>query len=189
MSRSVISRNGGASRRRAALRRAPAAGRQSRAGQTRPAAQAARRSRAPRAHPPGRSRRHHAVAQLAGMAYVERSAGAETRGHDALLLVRSGDPGHRRRTGCGARPHSADRRADERRPVDRAVSQALRSPRGYFAVAAPHAAQRPEAAAFIQWLRSEATPRPAAAAPAGDQGGRKKPRAPNGGGRMRSPTP
>lgn len=51
------------------------------------------------------------------------------------------------------------------------------SPRGYFAVVAPHAAQRQEAAAFIHWLRSETTPRPAAAAPAGEQGGRKKLRA------------
>ena len=34
------------------------------------------------------------------------------------------------------------------------------SPRGYFAVAAPHAAQRPEAAAFIQWLRSRSDPAP-----------------------------
>jgi DNA-binding transcriptional LysR family regulator len=40
------------------------------------------------------------------------------------------------------------------------------SPRGYFVVVAPHAGQRPEASAFIDWLRNEATPRAAGAAPA-----------------------
>ena len=35
------------------------------------------------------------------------------------------------------------------------------SPRGYFAVLAPHAAVRPEAASFIAWLRSETGPAPA----------------------------
>ena len=40
------------------------------------------------------------------------------------------------------------------------------SPRGYFAVVAPHAGQRVEATAFIDWLRSEATPRVAGVAPA-----------------------
>ena len=40
------------------------------------------------------------------------------------------------------------------------------SPRGYFAVVAPHAVQRPEATAFIDWLRNEATPRAAGGAPA-----------------------
>ena len=35
------------------------------------------------------------------------------------------------------------------------------SPRGYFAVLAPHAAARPEAASFIAWLRSETGPAPA----------------------------
>ncbi len=35
------------------------------------------------------------------------------------------------------------------------------SPRGYFAITASHAATRPEAAAFVAWLRSEAAPRTA----------------------------
>lgn len=30
------------------------------------------------------------------------------------------------------------------------------SPRGYYAIAAPHAAQRPEVIAFVEWLRKEA---------------------------------
>jgi LysR family transcriptional regulator, glycine cleavage system transcriptional activator len=36
------------------------------------------------------------------------------------------------------------------------------SPRGYFAIVAPHAAARPDVAAFIAWLRDEAQPRAAA---------------------------
>jgi DNA-binding transcriptional LysR family regulator len=32
------------------------------------------------------------------------------------------------------------------------------SPRGYFAVTAPHATQRAEANAFVDWLRNEVTP-------------------------------
>lgn len=38
------------------------------------------------------------------------------------------------------------------------------SPRSYFAIAAPHAAQRMEAQAFVAWLREEAVAAPAAAA-------------------------
>ena len=30
------------------------------------------------------------------------------------------------------------------------------SPRGYYAIAAPHATQRPEVIAFVEWLRTEA---------------------------------
>ena len=37
------------------------------------------------------------------------------------------------------------------------------SPRGYFAIVAPHAGQRPEVAGFIAWLRDEAVPRNAGA--------------------------
>ncbi|MFO1325058.1 MAG: LysR substrate-binding domain-containing protein [Burkholderiales bacterium] len=33
------------------------------------------------------------------------------------------------------------------------------SPRGYFAIVAPHSGQRPETAAFVQWLRAEAAGR------------------------------
>src|SRR6185436_20095286 len=50
------------------------------------------------------------------------------------------------------------------------------SPRGYFAVVAPHAVQRPEAAAFIDWLRGEATPRATTAVTANKRSGVKKPR-------------
>jgi DNA-binding transcriptional LysR family regulator len=47
------------------------------------------------------------------------------------------------------------------------------SPRGYFVMVAPHAAQRPEATAFIGWLRSEAMPRAAGAASATRRGAPK----------------
>ena len=50
----------------------------------------------------------------------------EARGLAALLAVRPGDPGHARRAGRGARPHSADLRTAARRPAGRAVSEALR---------------------------------------------------------------
>ncbi len=47
------------------------------------------------------------------------------------------------------------------------------SPRGYFAVVAPQAAERPEAAAFVQWLRTEVAPH---AALPGKRGAVKPPR-------------
>lgn len=40
------------------------------------------------------------------------------------------------------------------------------SPRSYFAIAAPHAAQRPAAEAFVAWLREETQAPPVAPAAA-----------------------
>ncbi|MEO8754523.1 MAG: LysR substrate-binding domain-containing protein [Casimicrobiaceae bacterium] len=48
------------------------------------------------------------------------------------------------------------------------------SPRGYFVVVAPQAVDRPEAAAFVQWLRGQVTPQ---AALPGKRGGAKPRRA------------
>jgi len=49
-------------------------------------------------------------------------------------------------------------------------SERYDSPRGYFAVVAPHAGQRREATAFIDWLRSEVTPLATGKPPAAKRG-------------------
>ena len=48
------------------------------------------------------------------------------------------------------------------------------SPRGYFALVAPHAGTRPETAAFVAWLREEAQGRTATASPARRNARRKE---------------
>ena len=120
------------------------------------AAQAARRPRAPRAHPPRRSRRLMPWLNWPAWLDVERPAGLKPAGTMRFSLYDQVIQATRRRAGRGARPHSAHRRTDARRPAVAPFPKRYDSPRGYFAMAAPHAAQRPEVAAFIQWLRSEA---------------------------------
>ena len=61
------------------------------------------RSCASRAHPSRRSLGHHALAQLAGMAHVQRPARSEARRFIALFPLRSSDPGDAGRAGRRAR--------------------------------------------------------------------------------------